>query len=104
MDPHADLHARIDRLWERASAWAPGAVADEINDLLSEGYARALMAEQRIVALDERVTELLMRPDTRDAGTLRSLTSERRSAARDVERLRSRLAAVHDRYLALTAR
>jgi hypothetical protein len=103
MDPHADLHGRIDRLCERARVRIDGELVDEMNDVLSEGYARALLADRRVVELDERVVDVLLRPDVRRARELRALTEERRAAARAVARLRARLAAMHEQYLALRA-
>jgi hypothetical protein len=104
MNAAAELLARIDRVCQRVATAASHEAADELNDLLSEGYACALMTEQHIVALDERVVELLMRPDGHDGPLLRALTVERHAAAQSVERLRHRLAAVHDHYVSLTAR
>jgi hypothetical protein len=101
---HADLHARIDRLCERARSGADARLAGEMNDLLSEGYARALLDESRIVALDERVVDALMTPADGRGEAFEMLVAERRAAARAVECLRRRLDAMHEQYLALDAR
>ena len=103
MDAHADLHARIDHLCERAREDCGHELEREMNELLSEGYARALLDERRAVEMDERVVELLLRPDERRAQELRSLTEERRAAARAAERLRDHLAVMHERYRSLRA-
>jgi hypothetical protein len=104
MDPYADLHARIEELCERAVRGVDGDLALEMNDLLSEGYARALLAEQEVVAMDERVVEALLQPDPDRARELRALTAQRHATARAVERLREHLDTMHARYLALRAR
>jgi hypothetical protein len=101
MDPHADLHARIAGLCRRTEDDGTPGLAEAMNDLLSEGYARALLEERRIGEIEERVVELLMSSAERDE--LRSLTAERRAASLAVERLRAELAAMHDRYVALRA-
>ena len=100
MDPHADLHARIARLCRRADESGATGVADEMDHLLSVGYALALLDDRRICQIDERVVEALVGSDERGAD-LRALAAEGRAARRAVERLRAELAVMHDRYLAL---
>ena len=99
MDPHAELHARIERLCRRADAEQGTGVLEEMDRLLSEGYARALLEERRVGELDERLVELVADPDGGGGHELRSLAGQRRTAASAVERLRAHLAVMHHRYL-----
>jgi hypothetical protein len=103
MEPHADLYARLDRTCARARAGVGGDLVQELNDLLSEGYARALLDERRLVRLDERLVDVLLGAGGRHAPEVRSLVDERRRAAHTVSRLRARLDAVHQQYDALRA-
>lgn len=101
MDSHAELLARIDGLCRRAEEGSANELAAEMNDLLSEGYARALLEERRIGQLEEHVVEVLL--GSHERRELQALADERRAASRAVEGLRARLALMHDRYLALRA-
>jgi len=103
MDPHADLDARIDGAFRRARESHDQDVVDEMNDLLSEGYAMALRDEQRLMELEQRMVDALLSHEPgrdRDVGVL---LDEMRCVARTVARLRARLASMHERYLALRA-
>jgi hypothetical protein len=101
MDPYADLHARIDRACERAAVACGPELVEEMNALLSEGYANALMDERRLVELDERAVEALMTDEGRPGGRLRALRDERHALAHAIAGLREHLADMHERYLAL---
>jgi hypothetical protein len=100
MDGHQDLHARIDQLCARAARdGADPEVVEEINDVLSEGYARALVAERALVALNERLVELVLASGERPEQQIRAVAEERRVAADLVERLRARLANLHEYFV-----
>jgi hypothetical protein len=99
-----ELLERIDRLSGQAeSAWADLRVVDEINDVLCEGFARALAEEARLDQLEQRVSDLLSEVAVGRAAELRTLTLEWRRTERSVDSLRSRLAIVHERFIALAA-
>jgi hypothetical protein len=96
------LHDRLDALCERAARRGDdAAVMAEMNDLLSEGYARALLAEARLIALEERLTDRIADLSAGRVEEVRLLAGEHRAAERAVTRLRARLADVHERFLAL---
>jgi hypothetical protein len=102
MPDRDDLLARIDRL----SARTDGACVEprdiaEMNDVLSEGFARALADEARLDQLEQRLAELLSGVASGRARELRHITVEWRATERDVSRLRSRLAVMHERFIAL---
>ena len=99
MDTYAELHARIERLCRRADAEEGSEVLEEMDRLLSEGYARALLEEQRVGELDARLVALVVDADGGRAHELSSLAEQRRTAAGAVERLRAHLAVMHHRYL-----
>jgi hypothetical protein len=103
VDQYGDLHARIEALRDRVEhdGSKPDVLA-EINDVLSEGYARAMSGEQRLAALNEWLVEVLLGPDERRARELRAVADERRVAARSIARLRAELADMHDRFVVLT--
>ena len=88
MADFADLEQRIETLSERAAARPDPAILAEMEDTLSEGYARALTAEGRMKQLDQRLEDAL---DRADAAEIRSVARERQQLARRVERLRTRL-------------
>jgi hypothetical protein len=84
VDDHEDLRSRIEDLCARADQ--PGGedgLTAEMNALLSEGYARALLAEHGLTALG---------------------AEERQAAARAILRLRAGLSAMHERFLTISAR
>ena len=105
MDPNAELIARIDRLCALACRPdADPALVGEINDALSEGYARVLTTEQQLAESEERLVDLLLGGDDRRGGELAALDAKRRALARQATCLRRRLARMHDRFVALNAR
>ena len=77
-DCYAELHERIDALCERARRGGGPELLEAMNEVLSEGYARALLDERRIAA------------------------GGHCAGARSVQRLRAHLADMHERYLALS--
>ena len=99
MDPYVDLHERIDRLCERARTEPDQRLVAEMNDVLSEGYARALLDERHVVALEERLVELLLAPERSPA--LRSMAEERHAASRRITCLRERLADMQAQFVLL---
>ena len=99
MGGYTDLHERIDRLCERARTRPCPQLVDEMNDVLSEGYARALSDERRLVGLEERLVELLL-ADERPP-ELRTVAEQRREAARCVAALRNDLARMHEHFVLL---
>lgn len=96
------LHARIDRACERAqrAAGDPAAMA-EMNDVLSEGYAEALLAEAELMRIEERLADQIGRVSHGRAEAVRRLMSQQRTAERAVAGLRAHLAVTQDRFVAL---
>ena len=74
---------------------------DEIEDLLSQGYAEALSGEARMVALEERLDEILDTGDESRARELRLVVREHRDVEGTVARLRRALAELHGDFVAL---
>lgn len=101
MGPFAELEQRIDRLSARAGARWDRGLREEIDATLSEGYARALAAEARVKRLDRRLEGLLEELDAGDAAELRAVARERWQLARQVARLRARLADMHEVWVTL---
>ena len=103
MAEHAELLERIDRLAQRAETpRADGALLSEMEDLLAEGYVRALSAEarsRRIAAQLERLAETLDEPGA--AVEARRLAVQRRSLDQSVRTLRQRLHAIREQFLRL---
>jgi hypothetical protein len=97
----ADLEARIEWLSEQAASRSDPGMLSDMEATLSEGYARALMAEARMKQLDQRLHKLMEGREPGDAEQIRSVASERRQIARRVERLRARLAVMRDGFVAL---
>jgi uncharacterized coiled-coil protein SlyX len=98
MDDLQALHERLDEICARAD---DPAVLPELNDVLSEGYARALLAEAQLMRLEERLLDRITArvPDRRDE--VQQLAGEHRTAEETVARLRRRLADAHERFHAL---
>jgi uncharacterized coiled-coil protein SlyX len=96
------LHDRIERISQLAGrpAAAPGVIA-ELNDVLSEGYAEALLAEERLIRLEERLADGIESTGPNRAEDVRRLATEYRTTTRQVAELRALLAALHERFLAL---
>jgi hypothetical protein len=102
MHDSASLLDRIAALTTRArlSASNPALLA-EIEDLLSQGYADALSGEARMVALEERLDEILDAGDETRARELRLVVREHRDVEGAVARLRRALSELHGDFVAL---
>jgi hypothetical protein len=100
-DP-APLLDRIRALTARARrASSDQVLLVEIEDLLSQGYAEALSGEARMVALEERLDEILDTGDESRARELRLVVREHRDVEGTVARLRRALAELHGDFVAL---
>jgi hypothetical protein len=96
------LLERITALTARArQATSTPRLLDEIEDLLSHGYAEALSGEAQMVALEERLDEILDSGDESRARELRLVVGEHRDVERTVGRLRRALAELHGDFVAL---
>ncbi len=100
MGDHAHLEQRIDELSARADAGREPELLAEMEDLLSEGYARALADESVLRQLDRRLEALFESMSPGDATEIRRLASERRRLAERVWHLRQRLARMQEGFLA----
>jgi hypothetical protein len=90
MTSHADLHRRLD-----AVAARPDLRLSELEDLLTEGYARALDAEAQSRRLEQRLAQLLPEIDKPGVSKeIRRLTLQRRTVDQAVSDLRAKLARV----------
>src|SRR5215210_5632703 len=90
MRDDADLHRRLD-----AAANRPDVRQRELEDLLTEGYARALAGEAHSRRLERRLTDLL--PDMDRPGVAkeaRRLALQRRTVDQAVKELREKLGAI----------
>jgi hypothetical protein len=100
MTSHADLHRRLD-----AVAARPDLSQSELEDLLTEGYARALDGEAKSRRLEQRLATLLPEMDEpRVATEIRRLTLQRRTVDQAVSDLRAKLASVRGRITAAPRR
>jgi len=80
MTGFTDLHARIDAMCTRASGGeADPALITDMEDLLSEGYVRALAAEATSRRLERRLDELLGAVNDDTDKEARRLAVERRT-------------------------
>lgn len=105
MDPLSELDQRIDQLCALAARPCPdAALVEEINDVLSEGYAHALRVEQDLVALDEQLVELMLSGDPDRAREVALVDARRRALGRGAARLREQLDRMHHYFVVLTAR
>src|SRR4051812_6401861 len=83
------LFDAIDALIGRAATGhVDGRMAEEINDLLSSGYARALASDGELRRLERRIHEL---SEAGDAAGIGSLVAQRRHTTAEAMRLRARL-------------
>jgi len=90
MKADADLHRRLDAMAARAAV-----DQEELEDLLTEGYARALAREAESRHLGNRLAELVVVMDEQDAAReARRLALRRRTVDNAVAELRERLATV----------
>lgn len=96
MGQFADLEQRIDEMSARAGSRPDRGPLPEIDAMLCEGYARALVAEGRIKRLDRRLEALVAGPVLGDATEIRAVVRERKQLARGVARLRARLTVLRD--------
>jgi phosphoenolpyruvate-protein kinase (PTS system EI component) len=104
MSDHDDLLERLDRLSGQVQRGrVDPAVMDEINDILSEGYALALAEEARLDQLEQRLGDILSEVVAGRSADLRDVTVELRRTERAVSALRSRLTAMHERFIAVAA-
>lgn len=99
MEQHTDLHRRIERLCAAARTSPTPEVVAEMNDVLSEGYAQALHDERCALALEERISEMLVA--TERSPELGDVALQRRATAHAAERLREHLAVMHEQFVLL---
>jgi hypothetical protein len=102
MSEHGDLHRRLDALRSRAAEGeADERVLAEMEDLLSEGYARALAGEGRSRRLEHRLEMLLPRmEESAVAKEARRLALQRRNLDEAVRKLRAKLASMREELVA----
>jgi hypothetical protein len=97
MREHADLYRRLD-----AMATRPGVQQDELEDLLTEGYARALAGEAQSLRLARRLAELVPEIDRPGvAKEARRLALQRRTVDQSVAELREKLASTRSSVAAV---
>jgi hypothetical protein len=102
MDDAAPLLDRITALTSHARrATSDPALLAEIEDVLSRGYTDALSGEARMVALEERLDEILDTGDEMRARELRLVVREHRAVESTVARLRRALSELHGDFVAL---
>jgi hypothetical protein len=95
---HADLHRRLDEL-------ARDLRQSEFEDLLTEGYARALDGEAQSRRLEQQLAELLPEIDNPGvAKEIRRLALERRTVDQAVRDLRDKLAETRERVTTASGR
>ena len=90
----ADLYERLRITLERADRGAVK-IADEIEYVLTEGYAYALNLELRPQRIEKRIVQLLTSGDT-DAEELRKLARQKLNVDRELTSLRETLARLPD--------
>jgi hypothetical protein len=90
-----DLHRRLDALGARVGT--PGTDEREVEDLLTEGYARALAGEAQSRRIARELTRLLPDIDQPEvAKEARRLALQRRTVDQAVTDLRDKLAQLRD--------
>lgn len=101
MRDFVDLERRLEEVAHRAAGPDADAVLlADLENLLSEGYVRALAGDARRRRLDARLEELVARLDEPGvAGEVRRLAVERRTVDRDLKDLRARLGLVRDEFV-----
>lgn len=103
MRDDTDLHRRLDAI---AARLRDARVSErEVEDILTEGYARALAGEAQSRHLERRLSELL--PDMDEpsvAKEARRLALQRRTVDQAVADLRAKLRRVHDSLLGASKR
>jgi hypothetical protein len=90
----ADLYERLRITLERADRGAVK-IADEIEYVLTEGYAYALNLELRPQRIEKRIVQLVTSGDT-DAEELRKLARQKLDVDRELTSLRETLARLQD--------
>ena len=90
----ADLYERLRITLERADRGAVK-IADEIEYVLTEGYAYALNLELRPQRIEKRIVQLVTSGDT-DAEELRKLARQKLNVDRELTSLRETLARLQD--------
>ena len=98
MEDLGQLEARIADLRARAAGGTPDAqLAQEVDEILSAGYAAALRLDAESARLRERIGELVSQvEDSRAAWELRRLNLEEGAVTARALRLRSELGALRD--------
>jgi hypothetical protein len=100
MPNYADLHRRLDAVEAR-----PNLGRSDLEDLLTEGYARALDGEAQSRRLEQRLSELLPEMDKPGvAKEVRRLALQRRNVDHAVADLRDKLARIRGRITAASGR
>jgi hypothetical protein len=95
----AHLVSSIDALTARAAlVGVDGALAREINDLLSTGYARALESDGELRRLERRFHELTDPGGMPEPGELDALIARRRETTAEAMRLRARLDVLGEQF------
>src|SRR3954449_13460571 len=102
MRDRSDLALRIARLSSRASEGPrpPEGLLGEMEDVLAEGYLKALSGEagsRRLAERLERLVEVIDQPGA--AVEARRVALEKRGIDADVSDLRARLARVHEQFV-----
>lgn len=102
MSEHADLDWRFDALRLRArEREADERTLSQMEDLLAEGYARALAGEAGSRRLEQRLELLLPRiEDPAVAKEARRLALQRQTLDGAVTELRAKLAGMRDEFVA----
>jgi hypothetical protein len=103
MTEYVELLQRIERLSARADGpCADGELLSEIEDVLAEGYMRALTEEAQSRRMAARLEELALTIDEPDASReARRLAVQRRSLDGRISTLRDRLTTVREQFIRL---
>ena len=101
MRDSTDLVTRIERLCSRASVARPtGELLREIEDLLAEGYLKALAGEARSRRLAERLETLrVIVEQTGTASDIRRIVRDKRRLDAEVSALRDRLSLLREQFV-----
>jgi hypothetical protein len=103
MPEFGDLQQRIAALTERISSGpADEALLDAMEEILSEGYIRALAGDAEQRRLDERLEQLMLAPGDVDViADARRLAQERQAIDTKTRTLRAELAVIRRRLIEL---
>ena len=100
----APLLERISRLLKNRSADPGKPLVTEMEDTLTDGYARALQLEAERLRLERRIGELARSVDSQEeADELKALAARLRNVDVELERLRNRLGALQKHLAAVRA-